>query len=504
MKNILVLIISVLCLITFSVAQSRVNKKFVKSNLEFLASDELEGREAATRGEKIASLFIAKEFQKYGVAPYGDEGTFYQKFYLDAIKVHPSSKIEVGNISLKIKEDFAIFDKKANDIVTSGKLVYVGYGITSEKYNYDSYKNVDVKNKTVIVMFGEPYSKDNNYFNGTNESEYANMGYKMKNAFEHGANQILFLPASVEMQNMYWYYFSRETLKESLVASNDQDNSRSLIAISFDSLEKILKDEKIEYQEFKEYLKEKSVPESFELKKEINFDIKVKYRRKTLRNVVGVIEGTDPNLKDQYVTVTAHYDHVGFSNDDEVYNGADDNGSGTVAAMEVARLISQSPLKRSVIVSLFTAEEKGLFGSKFFTDEHPSLKNTMANVNLDMVARGSTDTLYSIGESKLSSELRKITEEVNEEMTNYVLDFSESNGRLFNNSDHWHFHNNGIPCVFLNDMDFTDLHRTSDDPEKINWEKLYKSIELTYRLVRKLGNLDHQLKLDKNRVTTKR
>lgn len=486
-----------------SLSQTLVDQNLVKANLEFLASDELEGREAATRGEKLASLFIANEFQKYGVKPFGDKNSFYQYFNLNSVKIDMTSNIDVSGTELKLIDDFTFFSKSTSNLVDKRKCVFVGYGITAEEYEYDNYADVDVKGKSVIIMLGEPYSENEQFFDGTKNTKHSGFNVKIENAVKNGASEVIFLPETKQQQAQYWNYLSRSVKSESLVADSEESNKTHMFALSFEGLEKILKNEEVSYQEFMEAIAENEIPESFEFEKEFNYNIKVNSSMKKLRNVVGIVEGTDPELKNEYVTISAHYDHVGFNSPTEVFNGADDNGSGTVAVMEAARMFAKNPSKRSVVFCLFTAEEKGLFGSADFVKNHSSISSTMTNVNLDMVAKGSTDTLFCLGADKLCSELNEIVQKVDEEMTNYVVDLSETNNRLFYQSDHINFHNKGIPAIFFNDMDFSDLHRVTDETKKINWGKLYKSIDLTYRIVKRVGDLDHKLKLDKKQIVNK-
>lgn len=496
MKKTGLLVICFLCFCLTSNSQTKINKPLVRANLEFLASDELEGREAATRGERISSLYIAKEFQKYGIKPFGDSNTFFQNFELKSAKADRSSKMSLGNEELVLGEDFVFFNKKTSDIIKTGKVVFAGYGISAEEFDYDNYADLDVKGKSVMVIDGEPYSEDNNYFGGTGNTKYSHYWHKVQNAASKGATALIFLIESERKQNMYWSYLVDELDKPALVFDKGKNNPL-IMSFSFDMLHKIFEDEDISRDDLLNYMSENKTPSSFELKKELKFDLRFESNEKKLRNVVGYVEGTDSKLKNEFVIVTAHYDHVGLRSPDEVFNGADDNGSGTVAVMEVARLFVENPPKRSVIFSLFAAEEKGLIGSDVFTDSHPSIENTMVNINLDMVGRGSLDTLFSIGESKISSDLKKIIETVDEEMNEFDIDFSQSDSGLFFQSDHYNFHKKNIPSLFLNDMDFSDLHQTTDEVSKIKWEKLYKSIDFTYRLVKKLANMEGELIPDK-------
>ena len=247
----------------------------------------------------------------------------------------------------------------------------------------------------------------------------------------------------------------------------------------------------------------------------ISTDIKIIQTKniKTLvgNNVLGFIEGSDPNLKDEVVIVTAHYDHLGKRGED-VYNGADDNGSGTSTVLEVTRALvgakkqGQGP-RRSILCMLVTGEEKGLLGSQFYA-EHPifPIANTVANVNVDMVGRvdkkykDTPNYVYVIGSDRLSTELHDINENVNKKYTNLVLDYTynedDDPNRYYYRSDHYNFADKGIPAIFYFNGTHADYHRTSDTIEKINFEKMAIIGKLVFHTAWQLANQDKRIEVD--------
>ena len=234
----------------------------------------------------------------------------------------------------------------------------------------------------------------------------------------------------------------------------------------------------------------------------INFHVYSENRK--AYNVVGVIEGRDEQLKDEFVAIGAHYDHLGQRNG-EIYNGADDDGSGTVAVLEVAKVLAANRNnKRSVLIVFHTAEEKGLFGSEYFTNNFPALDKISAQINIDMVGRESIDTIFSVGSDKLSSELKQIVETVNNDNTKFVFDykFDDPNDpeRIYYRSDHYNYARHGIPIVFFYDYMLSDYHKPSDDFEKINFNKIEKTARLVYNIIDNISNLDHKLIVDKKEV----
>jgi Zn-dependent M28 family amino/carboxypeptidase len=232
----------------------------------------------------------------------------------------------------------------------------------------------------------------------------------------------------------------------------------------------------------------------------VKFSYNVYRETKSSKNLIGIIEGTDSELKNEFITIGAHYDHEGIING-VVYNGADDNASGTVAILEAARrLVDLNNNKRSILIIFHAAEEKGLLGSKYLTSNSDFMENVIVNINADMVGRKHVDSIYSIGSDKLSSELKNIVEDVNEETVNFVFNyrFDEPNDpqRLYYRSDHYNYAKQNIPVVFFYDYMLEDYSKPTDTPDKINYEKVEKISTLVTHLALKISNLDHRLRVD--------
>ncbi|MCP5063317.1 MAG: M20/M25/M40 family metallo-hydrolase, partial [Ignavibacteriae bacterium] len=268
-----------------------------------------------------------------------------------------------------------------------------------------------------------------------------------------------------------------------------------VVVLNIEESQNLFQGEKYRY---KEIIADES--QSFELNKQVKFQISYDKEIKTARNVIGIKEGNDEKLKNEYIVIAAHYDHLG-TNGEKVFNGADDDGSGVVAILETMRQLSlQNNNKRSVVVAFHTAEEKGLKGSKYLTTNSSFIKNTIANINIDMVGRKSTDSIYSIGSKKMSTEFGQLVEEVNSRTTNFFFDYKfddpKDPNRLYYRSDHVNYVNEGIPIVFFYDYMMEDYHKPSDTVEKINFEKISKISSLVYHISLNLSNLDHKLVID--------
>jgi Zn-dependent M28 family amino/carboxypeptidase len=244
-----------------------------------------------------------------------------------------------------------------------------------------------------------------------------------------------------------------------------------------------------------------------------DFTLVQKKKEKILQgvNVLGYIEGTDENLKDELVILTAHYDHLGKRGDD-IYNGADDNGSGTSTVLEVAEAFMEAKKKgvgprRSVLTMLVTGEEKGLLGSKFYVEKPLfPLEKTIVDINVDMVGRvdkkheDNPNYIYVIGSDRLSTELHEINESVNEKFTHLELDYTynakDDPNRYYYRSDHYNFAEKGIPAIFYFNGTHADYHRTSDTIEKINFEKMALIGQLVFYTAWEIANQDKTIEVD--------
>lgn len=480
----------------------------LKANLEYLSSGELMGRGTITEGERLASEFIAEKFRQYGVKPFGDDGTYFQKFPLLLTSFTADSKIKIYSggreKTFNVKDDFIIDVRRISDDKfqrTKSDIVFAGFGITAPEFGYDDYKGLDVKGKTVLILDDEPLSNDTAFFRGPRATRYSFWGTKSRMARDNGAAGVIIIAPEETVKE--WQRLSEWTLAGGLRYPEAPDVSNPVIPVVCilpEVAKMILDGEDQSYEEIDAAFNNSETMKGFEVDKEVAFDLIVKEEEQFSRNVIGIIEGTDPVLKNEYVSIGAHYDHVGVRNG-EVYNGADDNASGTVSVMEVGRHLAEiNNNKRSVILMLYSAEERGLYGSRFTAENSPYVKDMIANINLDMVGRMSEDSLHSIGSGRLSSEFKILVEDVNQKTSNFVLDYvfdSENDpNRFYERSDHYNFAKQGIPIVFFFDNMNDDYHKPSDDAYKINYLKLEKVCELVYGITMELANREKKLLID--------
>ncbi len=483
---------------------------YLKSNLEFLASDNLEGRETTTRGEKLAALFLSEELEKYGVLPFGDNGTYFQEFLIEVSGFNENSKISF----VSINEDPISFYNGKNIVLNPRlipskdydnkeyEIIFVGYGISSEEENYNSYEGIDVDGKVVLFLNGTPKINGREALADSTIRRYRRSSEKSKLACSKGAVGALILPDSETLK--YWKYFQNWTNNKSFKLLDEFDTIKSnnnIATVLLDKMasQKLLEGEEQNYEVLDNLVDPK--PEHFILKRKVKFEYDALLENRKARNVIGLIEGKNKNLKNEYISIGAHYDHEGIKNG-EIYKGADDNGSGTVTVLEVARTLALfKENKRPVIVIFHTGEEKGLIGSKYLTNNSDFISDIIVHINLDMVGRKSEDSIFCIGASKISAELGKIVEAANSESANFVLDYKfddpKDPQRLYYRSDHINYARKGIPIAFFYDYMKQDYHKPTDTVDNINYKKMLKMKELVYTIIKRISNQEHKLTIDK-------
>ena len=440
------------------------------ANLSVLSSDSLEGRETTKPGQKKAAAFIKKQLISYGVSPT-KTGDYFQKFNVSVIDFN-RVELAINGKKLTRINDFYLFGNSMDTIISNVPIVDVGYGIADKKYN--DYLNVSVKNKVVLLKEGIPEGSELS-------SSWENWRKKQSAAKEKGAVGVITVKkdyqSSVERIGRYLLYpqmrMHQDVVTKATYLPNFCISKELYINTNFDS--------------------------AF-----VDFSVDVNYLAEA-ENVIGFIEGNE--LKDEIVVISAHYDHIGFDNG-EVCNGADDDGSGTVCLLSLAKAFSEAKKrgigsKRSVLFLAVSGEEKGLFGSRYYTDNpiYP-LENTIVDLNIDMVGRMDTihtniNYIYLIGSDKISSDLHNISEKINSSFINMELDYrynKESDpNKFYYRSDHYNFAKNNIPVIFYFSGIHKDYHKPTDDYEKINFDKLHLTAKYVFYTAWELANREKKL-----------
>jgi len=472
----------------------------LKAHLNFIASDELEGRETTHRGMKLAARYIASYLDAYDYKPIGDNGTYYQNFEVDVTKIPADVELVVESgytrETLKNGEDFIIAQAPAQSTTIEASVVFAGYGISKPDLGWDDYENLEVKDKFVVFLMDNPEGKDE--FSGINEN------VKIQTALSKGAAGVILILSN--QLNAQWDMISKSFAgqEQMALAGQGQQGGILLIGIPHKSVKKLLNLGDYEFNQYKKAFENRDKVEPKEYDNvTASITVEMIKETRTTQNVVGLLEGSDPVLKNEYIAMSAHYDHLGVSNGD-IYNGADDDGSGTVALIELAEAFSlHKPPKRSILFIFHTAEEKGLLGARYFT-ENPlvPIENMSCLLNMDMISRNEHNSIYIIGSDKLSSELHELNEQVNKKEIGLVLDYKynapDDPERFYYRSDHYMYAQYGIPVIFYFSGTHEDYHRPTDTVEKCDFAKMEKVTQLVYGVAREAANLDHMLVLDKD------
>lgn len=491
----------------------------LKRHLSFLASDELGGRFTLSQGNRIAARYLAAQLESYGYRGGARDGSFFQKVPLsyrtvDAAASHVKLSAAGPTVEFKFGDDFL---GQPAAVEFSGDLVFAGYGISSPKNNHDDYAGLDVKGKIVVMIIEDaPEALKSVAISDEERGERA--------AAAHGAAAaITILPPAmaVEWNQMKAFLSVPNQLG---LPPRPTAEGKTFPAITAGpplagAIAKAMGKEPSYLQPAGKAVQPMPIP----ARAEVRVKASVK-EAPPAQNVVGVLEGADAKLKDEYVVFSAHYDHLKSADDGEVYNGADDDGSGTVSVLEIAQAFTVGPRpRRSILIVFHTAEELGLFGSEFNTDHEPAipLAKLVADFNIDMIGRSKPagdndardrelsdkDTLYLIGSDKLSTELHKLSEATNNDTAHLKLDYrlnAESHPeRLYYRSDHYNYAKHGIPVIFYFTGLHRDYHRTTDDVDKIDFEKMERIARMIFATGWRVANLDHRLVVDKRTASAR-
>ncbi len=500
----------------------------LKDYLYFVASDEMEGRDTPSRGLDITAKFIGMNLSRWGFKPAGDNGTFYQMIALKRDSVDPAAtSVEVGGQKFSYGDDIVRVSGNTNGTL-SGPIVYAGNGWMVKSKGLNPYANIDVKGKFIAVYSDGPSSGRNLVAMPAGVTQADLSGERGKDwadattyARANGALGVIVVASGFLADNwgMVTQMFGRTRMSveklapamppQAAGAPNVFIVSKKLANAIFDG--------------------ESGSPlsgatNSFDLSsaKKFNFSIGTKTETAWTQNVVALWEGSDPTLKSEMVAIGAHYDHVGINPNapgpDKVFNGADDDGSGTVAVLSIAEALAEAGKrpKRSILFVWHTGEEKGLWGSDYF-NKFPTvdIKKVVAQLNIDMIGRskkaGDTNpknkdlsgenTIYVIGADMMSSTLGSVVKGTNTGYLNmeydYRYDDPKDTNRFFFRSDHFNYALNGIPVAFWFDGVHEDYHGAGDHADKIDYARMEKISRTIFLTMWKLGELKDRPKVDK-------
>jgi len=451
----------------------------LQKQIGYLASDSLKGRKPGTPEDALAAAYIRNCFTKAGLKLLCDNG--YQKFEIVTdVKAGKNNTISFDGTSAVPNTDFTPLSFSSSATV-SGNVVFAGYGfdLDLDSLKWNDYKGIDVKGKWVIVLRGDPEpEKANSAF-----LPYEQERGKVLTAKDKGAIGVMLVsPTDIE--------------KTDVIMHMQYDKSPSDAGIPVFSITRALADKLMASMNYsiaslETEMKENDKPVSIYLEPVVSATADVVKTRVTVQNVVGMIEGTDPVLKKEYIVIGGHYDHLGMGGEGSgsrapetsaIHNGADDNASGTAGVIELAQKLSanRAKLKRSIVFVAFTGEEMGLLGSKEFVSKPPvDLKKVNAMINMDMIGRLNPDTktivIGGTGTSVESDSLIKVLE------TGRPFSVTHSPDG-YGSSDHASFYSENIPVFFFFTGAHDDYHKPADDADKIDYAGEVSVLNMAYDL----------------------
>lgn len=465
----------------------------LKDNLSILASDALEGRETGTRGQKMAAAFISTHFRELGLkAPV--EGSYYQKFNLYKTmqgEVYMSTR---GTTYQNFK-DIVYYGKDNSEGEITLPIVFAGKG------RPEDFDQLQVNGKAVLISLGA-------------EDDYRT---PISQARARKAAMVLILNTQSEGDFQQYARQFEAFLAEERLSLKKPDIAGKSSGYFFVSPAVAAKIFDTTIQKLSETANDTSKKNG--LKKvqpgKVTFKTTAHAQVVETENVLGFLEGTDK--KDEVLVITSHYDHIGkkkHGQGDLINNGADDDGSGTVAVMQLAKVFAQAKKdgrgpRRSILFMTVAGEENGLLGSEYYT-QYPvfPLSNTVVNLNIDMIGRrdeqhsDSPPYVYVIGADKLSSELHELSESMNDKFTKLVFDYTYNDenhpARLYYRSDHWNFAQKNIPIIFYFDGIHEDYHQPSDEVDKIEFDLLTTRSKCVFYTAWEISNREGRIRPDAN------
>ncbi len=460
----------------------------LSKHLYTIAGRDFEGRETATAGQRKAASYIESFFKSVGLQPGNKES--YQMYYpvfQDSL-LHVA--FELNNKAYEYKEDFDLNLSNYASTFPAAEVVFAGFGITDS--TNDDYKGLDVRGKIVLVLNSMPKERLQAQIKSGSYNPYG----KQDAAQKHGAVAVMIIQedfprkSTPALGNMYLNLYKK------IIRPNTYYVSEKIARSIMDADYELAKSG---------HLQGKSYPAQLFL------DYTKTTEKRQSSDVLGFLEGTD--LKDELVVISAHYDHLG-KKDTVIYYGADDDGSGTVSVLEIAKAYAKAKAagkgpRRSILFLANSGEEKGLWGSEFYAD-NPSypLDKTTVDLNIDMIGRidpnrkkgDSTNYVYVVGDDKLSTELKPISERINKQYTKLELDYKFNDpadpDRIYYRSDHFNFAKKGVPIIFYFDGIHNDYHKPTDTPDRINYDILAKRAKLVFYTSWDMANRDQMLKRD--------
>jgi len=448
-------------------------------HVSFLASDELKGRGNGSKELERAAEYIAAQFRSYSLQPAGDNGTFFQKFEITVgAEFGSRNALQIAGVSKQRDTDFVTIPVSSSGTY-EGPVVFAGYGITSEALQWDDYAGIDVKGKAVVVFRHDPEETNPSGRFARDSASPTTFLSKTRNARLHGAKAILFITDPNNHPN------EPDAVGKATADLEFRDSSILTMHVKRAAVMPLFEKAGKDMAAVQKSIDQERKPQSFEFRgADIRVVADVRPIRKTVRNVVASVPGSDARLKNEWIVIGGHYDHLGLGDRNamsaadigKIHHGADDNASGTAGVLELARLVARNKpaFKRSLVFITFAGEELGLFGSSNFVN-NPTvpLSSITAMINMDMIGRLSSRPLNVMG-TGTSPEFPGWIAEANKAVG---LNLALSNGG-HEGSDHISFDGKHVPTLFFFSGLHSDYHRPSDTADKIDAKGAIQTLSL--------------------------
>ena len=442
-------------------AASRITPQEIDAHMRFLSSDLLEGRAPATRGGQIAEEYIATQLQAFGVKPGVGDSSYFQRVPIDVVRADPATiKVTASgkaSANLRFTDDVVVWPGSATDASSArGELVFVGYGATAPEYKWDDFKGTDVRGKILLVLVNDPPApaSEPNLFGGKAMTYYGRWTYKYEEAERRGAAGMLIVHTT-ERAGYPWHVVVNSFSTELRLLPRDATAPAPIGVrgwITDSAATALLAQAGLNMAQLRKQAESRDFrPVATGII--IDASMKNSLRHMSANNVVGVVRGIDPKVRDEYVAYSAHWDHFGIGpvvNGDSIYNGAVDNASGVASLLTIAHAAAEGiKPRRSQLFVFVTAEEAGLLGSAYF-GEHPTVpaSKIIAALNMDIVpVNGRVRDLNVMGDNK-SSLGPMLAQLVRSEGIRLSPDAHPEQGHFYR-SDHFSFAQAGIPSVSI-------------------------------------------------------
>lgn len=487
MKNFGIVLIALILASCGQKFDPQVTVDDIKETVYYLASDSLKGRQSGEEGNNLAAAFIRQKFEDAGLELLYDNG--FQPFKLVAsAELGKGNELSVNDQSFEVETDFLPYAFSANTTVDAG-VVFAGYGIQVDRdtLKWDDFGTTDVSGKWLLVLQGDPDLDNPN----SPYLEFSSERSKGLTASDKNAAGLILVAGP--------NFSEEDQLSDLFFDKNSSRFSIPVIQVTRKVANEILSGtgETVESLETKMNEQQKGITLSADA--DVKATVNVALKEEETQNVVAMLPGTDPVLKDEYVAVGAHFDHLGMGGPGSgsraldtiaVHNGADDNASGVAAVIELAeKFAGEETHRRSIIFAAFSAEEMGLVGSKAFTNDPPvDMNKIVAMFNFDMVGRLDTTTnAISVGGTQTAKETEQILNDMN---TGFTLAFS---GEGIGPSDHASFYLEDVPVIYFSTGAHSDYHTPQDDADLINYEGEKKVIDYAAKVLNEVVNRDQKL-----------